>query len=655
MMYNRVIKIVVLFLISTPLFSQESILKDYDWEKKMLKYETINKYEKENEVVLNKTIKIEYFPLKEGLTQYFLSHQVIYVNSDDAVNNYNKIYLPSNNDEKLVKCKVRVRLKNGKEFEVNTNDTKEEVDEEKDVKYTYFAVNGLEKGAILEQFFLFEQTPDLKGKTIFMQGELPIDEFNFNVIYPKHLVFKTKSYNGLLDPTIDSEKYSDKTVLSIVSNNVTALKDDDKFSNWKNNVKMFRFKLDENTVRNTKNLYNFKTFSTNVYENLNLEIDKKSIKSIDDFLKSINESTDLQATIWSIEDKIKKNINFSTYFDTKENLSKVIETKQANQSELVKLFINSFKKFNIQFEIVFASDRFSVPFDKDFESYENLDEVLFYFPKIDKFLYPTGNSFRIPLIPSELADNNGLFIKTKEYSGVTMPFCEINKITILDGNYTKDIMNIEVDFTKDLQNPIIKTSIQFGGYSNVNLQPIKDFVDKEQYQSILKDIAENYTGSTEFLTLETKNDGLEFMGKLPFTLNVSFEGKNLIKKAAENYLFTIGETIGRQTELYQESSRKLPVEINFPHTYMRKITLILPDNITVKNLDKLIMNNSLTMNNKKEAGFSSTYKKEGNNIIVENSEYYNVVKYPLEYFDTYKSIINAAADFNKLVLVLTKN
>jgi hypothetical protein len=655
MMYNRVIKIVVLFLISTPLFSQESILKDYDWEKKMLKYETINKYEKENEVVLNKTIKIEYFPLKEGLTQYFLSHQVIYVNSDDAVNNYNKIYLPSNNDEKLVKCKVRVRLKNGKEFEVNTNDTKEEIDEEKDVKYTYFAVNGLEKGAILEQFFLFEQTPDLKGKTIFMQGELPIDEFNFNVIYPKHLVFKTKSYNGLLDPTIDSEKYSDKTVLSIVSNNVTALKDDDKFSNWKNNVKMFRFKLDENTVRNTKNLYNFKTFSTNVYENLNLEIDKKSIKSIDDFLKSINESTDLQATIWSIEDKIKKNINFSTYFDTKENLSKVIETKQANQSELVKLFINSFKKFNIQFEIVFASDRFSVPFDKDFESYENLDEVLFYFPKIDKFLYPTGNSFRIPLIPSELADNNGLFIKTKEYSGVTMPFCEINKITILDGNYTKDIMNIEVDFTKDLQNPIIKTSIQFGGYSNVNLQPIKDFVDKEQYQSILKDIAENYTGSTEFLTLETKNDGLEFMGKLPFTLNVSFEGKNLIKKAAENYLFTIGETIGRQTELYQESSRKLPVEINFPHTYMRKITLILPDNITVKNLDKLIMNNSLTMNNKKEAGFSSTYKKEGNNIIVENSEYYNVVKYPLEYFDTYKSIINAAADFNKLVLVLTKN
>lgn len=655
MIFNKVKKLVVLFLFSTPLFSQESVLNDYDWEKNMLKYESINKYEKENEAILKKTIKFEYFPLKEGITQYYLSHQVIFVNSDDAVNNYNKIYLPSNSGEKLLKCKVRVRLKNGKEFDVDTKDTKEEVDEEKEVKYTYFAVNGLEKGAVIEQLFLFEQTPDLKGKTVFMQGELPIDEFNFSVIHPKHLVFKTKSYNGISEPTIDTEQYNDKTVLSILDNNIAALKDDDKFSNWKNHVKMFRFKLDENTVYKTKNIYNFKTFSINVYENLNKEIDKKSIKSIDDFFKFIKVSSDEQETIWAIEDKIKKSINYSTYFDTKENLSKVIETKQANQSEIVKLFINSFKKFNIQYQIVFASDRFTVPFDKDFESYENLDEVLFYFPKINKFLFPTGANFRIPLIPSELADNNGLFIKTKEYSGVIMPFSEVNKITILDGNYTKDIMNIVVDFTKDLQNPIINTNIEFGGYSNVNLQPIKDFVEKEQYQTILKDIAENYTGSSEFIKLETKNDGLEYMGKLPFTLSVTFEGKNLIKKAADNYLFTIGATIGKQTELYQESIRKLPIEINFPHTYVRKITLILPNNVTVKNLDKLIMNNSLVMNNKKEAEFSSTFKKEENNIIVENTEYYNVVKYPLEYFDTYKGVINAAADFNKLVIVLTKN
>lgn len=655
MILNKAKIFVFALLFSTVLFSQESLLKKYDWEKKMSKYEVKSTYDKENEVVLKKVINIEFVPVKEGTMQYYLSHQVILVNSDDAVNHYNKIYLPSSDKERIEKCKVRVRLKNGKEFDVNTKDIKEEIDEEKGVKFNYFAVNGLEKGAIIEQLFVFEQIPDLNGKTIFMQGEVPIEDFNFSLIYPKHIVFKTKSYNGVAEPTIDTEKYEDKAILSLSDANVLALKDEDKFSNWKNHVKMFRFKLDENTTRGTKNIYNFKSFSTNVYENLNQELDKKSLKAIDDFFKSVKVSTDEQATIWSIEDKIKKNINYSDYFDTQETLAKAIELKQANQSDMVRLFINAFKKFKIQHQIVFASDRFSVPFDKDFESYENLNEVLFYFPNIDKYIYPSGMSYRIPLIPSEYADNNGLFIKTKEFSGVIMPFSEVEKIKILDSNFTKDIMNIEVDFTKDIQNPTINTKIEFGGYSNVNLQPIKDFVEKEQYQTILKDIAENYTGSSEFIKLETKNDGLDNLGKLPFTLSVSFEGKNLIKKAADSYLFTIGETIGKQTELYQDNARKLPVEINYPHAYIRRITLILPSNVTVKNLDKLKMNNTLVMNNKTEAEFSSTYKQEGNKIIVENTEYYNVVKYPLEQFDSYKSVINAAADFNKLVIVLTKN
>lgn len=655
MILNKVRNVIIVLLFCNVLFSQESILKIYDWEKKMPKFENLSKFDKENEAFLKKTISIEYVPVKEGISQYYLLHQVILINSDEAVNSYNKIYIPSSKNERIEKCKVRVRLKNGKEFDIDAKDIKEEVDEEKDVKYNYFAVKGLEKGAIIEQLFLFEQAPDFNGKTIFMQSELPIETFSFNIIYPKHLVLKTKSYNGVAEPVIDSETYENKTLLSITDKDVTALKDDDKFSNWKNHVKSFRFKLDENTARGTKNLYNFKSFSTNVYENLNEEIDKKSLKAIDDFFKSIKVTSDEQATIWSLEDKIKKNINYSNYFDPKENLSKVIESKQANQSEIVKLFINGFKKFNIPFQIVFASDRFSVPFDKDFESYENLDEVLFYFPKIDKYLYPTGVSYRIPLIPSELADNNGLFIKTKEYSGVTMPFGQVEKISILDAEYTKDIMNIEVDFTKDIQNPTVTTKIEFGGYSNVNLQPIKDLVEKDQYQLILKDIAENYTGSTEFIKLETKNDGLDFVGKMPFTLNVSFEGKNLIKKAADNYLFSIGETIGKQTELYQVSTRKLPVEINFPHAYVRKIKLILPDNVTVKNLEKLIMDYNLVMNNKTEAKFNSSYTKEGNTIIVQNTEFYNVVKYPLELFDAYKNVINAAADFNKMVIVLTKN
>lgn len=652
---NKFVLILLCTFLAITLNAQESILLNYDWENKMTVTDAVQKYTKENEVILSKIIKLEYVPTKDNTIQYYLIHQKILVNSDDAINKYNKIYLPSSNKESIEKCKVRILLKSGKQLDVNTKDIKEEIDEEKDIKYNYFAVNGVEKGAIIEKLFLFKQVPDLNGKTFFLQDEFPIEHLELSIIHPNHIVFKTKSYNGLPEPQVDKTTLENKVIVKVEDNFIKPIKEDDKYSNWKKHVKMFRFKLDENLARGAKNIYNFKSFSVNVYENLNKELDKKSLKAIDEFFKNVELGQDLQSNIWQIEDKIKKNINYNKYFDTKESLAKVIESKQANQTELIKLFVNVFKKYNIDFQIVFASDRFSIPFDKSFESYENLDEVLFYFPAIDQYLFSTGLSYRIPMIPYEYAENNALFIKVKEFSGTKMPYGEVSQIKILDSSITHDVMNIVVDFTKDFQNPIIDTVIQFGGYSNVNLQPIKDFVEAEQYQTILKDIAQNYTGSSEFLKLETQYDGIDFLGKKPFTLKVAFEGKNLIKKAGDDYLFTIGETIGKQTELYQENSRKLPVEINYPHAYSRKITLLLPNNITIKNLEKLNLDYKTIINSKTEAQFTSEYVKKGTDIEINNIEYYNIVNYPLESFDSYKSVINAAADFNKQIIVLTKN
>ena len=107
-------------------------------------------------------------------------------------------------------------------------------------------------------------------------------------------------------------------------------------------------------------------------------------------------------------------------------------------------------------------------------------------------------------------------------------------------------------------------------------------------------------------------------------------------------------------ELYQENKRMMPVEIDYPHSYERKITILLPKGVTVKNLEKFNMNFKTDINNKTEAAFISNYKTQAEEIIIENTEYYNIINYPLEHFDSYKAVINAAADFNKIVLVLNK-
>ena len=53
-------------------------------------------------------------------------------------------------------------------------------------------------------------------------------------------------------------------------------------------------------------------------------------------------------------------------------------------------------------------------------------------------------------------------------------------------------------------------------------------------------------------------------------------------------------------------------------------------------------------------GFVSSYKVVNNVLEVYVLEVYRELKYPLNEFETFKKVINASADFNKIVLVLEK-
>jgi len=644
----------VILLNSSLFFAQEYSFKNYDWNEKQTTIAIPEQYKNEKEVILERTTKIEFVVTGKSSKQYHLLHEKIYINSDDAIERNNKIYIPFSLNESVLVNKARVILKNGTVINLDKKDIKEDVDQEKGMKYNYFAVNGLEKGAVIEKIYVIEESPEFTGQTVKMQDEYPIVNLSFELITPNYLVFKTKSYNGLSEAVIDEKSIANKLILSVSEKNIPALDNDENYSNWNLQLKLFRYKLDENLINGGRNLNNFKGFSTNVYDRLNPELEKKDQKTLEDFCKTIPKSNDLQEQIWNIENKIKKTITYDKYIDNKETLSDIINTKQANQTDILKIYLAVFKKFKIENNVVFTSNRYKIPFDKEFESYENLSELLFYFPTIKKYLTPTEIEYRIPLFPATAANNNGLFIKEKTFDGVKIGIGEINFIEIPGGDVTHDIMNITVDFTQDIENPLITSNIVFGGYSGLNFQPLKDFASAEQYKTVLKSIAENYTVEAEYKTLTTENDGTEFIGKKPFILNVSFDGKDLTKKAGENYLFSVGETIGKQMEFYQENKRTLPVEIDYPHFYTRNIKILLPKGATVKNLDKFAMDFKTDINGKTEAAFISKYTKKGDEILVENMEYYNLINYPLSKFEEYKAVINAAADFNKIVIIVTK-
>jgi hypothetical protein len=651
---NRLKMIAAALLATAAAHAQDFAFSDYNWNEKETTVAIPEQYKNENEVVLEQHTKVELAVNGGEAAQYFLFHDKTFINSDDAVERNNRVYVPFGANDKVVANKLRVILKNGKVINLKSSDIKEEIDEEKGMKYNYYAVNGLEKGAVIEKFYILQEAPELDGKTYRMQGSRPIAKATFELIYPKHLEFLTKCYNGLSAATPDNERYPEKKTLNITELNTPAIHDDETYSNYNANLKLFRYKLIANSFNNTNNLYNFNEFASMIFERFHPGFDKKDLKALDGFVKSIPKSGDLQEQIWNIENKVKNTISYNRYMETKGGLGEIIRTKQANQSEILLLYLAIFDQLKIENNIVFTSDRYRLPFDRDFESYENLNEILFYFPSIQKFMTPTEIEYRIPLFPDELGNNNGLFIREKMFGGARMGVGEVDFIKLPDQTVTHDVMEITVDFTKDIENPTISSHMIYGGYSALNFQPIKSFVPADQYEKVLKSIADNYTQETEYKSLETENDGTENVGKKPFIMDLAFDGKDLVQKAGDNYLFKVGLIIGRQMELYQNDKRMTPVEIDHPHSYLRKIKLVLPPGMKIKNPEQLVMNHKMDVDGRTEAAFESHFTEKGNELLVENVEYYNIVNYPLEHFDRYKAVINAAADFNKVVLVLTK-
>ena len=86
----------------------------------------------------------------------------------------------------------------------------------------------------------------------------------------------------------------------------------------------------------------------------------------------------------------------------------------------------------------------------------------------------------------------------------------------------------------------------------------------------------------------------------------------------------------------------------------RIIEFTIPDGYTAKNLDDLTINEVYKDGESETMGFVSTYAIEGNKLKVTIKESYNRVFYPRQQYDHFKKVINAAADFNKVVLILSR-
>ncbi|WP_412983779.1 DUF3857 domain-containing protein [Pontimicrobium sp. IMCC45349] len=645
----------ILFVCFSITNAQETpFYKDYNWEEKP-KY-NVNENSEESIITLKDKIVTEFFFIEDNsLVEYFLEHKVIWLNSDDKIEEYNKIYLPYSSTSNLEVNKARVITKDGKILELDESKILTAEDEETKRQYKYFAFEGIEKGSIIEYFYVVKQYPRYKGRRITFQGTHNKENVAFDLYAPGNLIFKFKSYNDLpevVEDTLHETKYHWQLKLDklkkIESESQAAFNASKQF---------LVYKLDYNTANNTGEISSYKKVAQNIYAYYYPEeYSKKEQTAISKLTKDIlkNNNTSQLDNIRQIENYIKSNVFIAKASSEElENLLNVINNKVANETGIMKLYTALFRHLNIKHEIVITSDRGEIKFDKKFEANNFLAEFLFYFPKSKTYMSPSEIDSRVGFPPPEYTDNYGLFIKEISVGDYKSGLGRTKYIKPVKSDKTVDKMILDVDFDKDdltINNINLKKEIS--GYYSMYIQPFLHLIKDEDRDELLDAFAKSINENVDIKDKKIVNDNSELFGIEPLKIDINFTSEAFVEKAGRKYLFKVGELIGPQMELYQEKERVLNVENDFQRSYIRTINITIPEGYEVANLDDIKIDNSFIVDDKEILAFHSNYTLNDNQLTITANEYYKLNIIDVKNYEDYRKVINSAADFNKVVLIL---
>jgi hypothetical protein len=643
-------------IVSASAFSQQKFdySVKYSWKEVPEKHTIKKQFDSSSAICILDERKIEYKVEKEDIPIYESYHKIVRVQNDRGIELFNKVYIPLYQGYEVVEAKARSISANG--TVVNVDVSKAKIIEEDGTTYKIFAIDGLEKNAEVEYAYTLKRPFSVFGSEFFQNGTYPTQEVNFALITPKHLVYSVKGYNGL---EVSEDSLIDDKYITVSSATDIPDLDNEKYAYKDKYLKRIDYKLSYNLSNNGKvRMYTWKEFAKRVFANMTTRSEKDE-KALDKFIKEIkikDGATDAEK-IASVEDYIKKNINIDKKLISKGSdvIETIVKNKASDHEGAVKLFMGVFDKLNINCQLVLPSDRTNIPLDEDLEDWNRVDDYLFYFPSTHRYITPINIDYRYPYIPFSLAATRGLFLKTTEIGTFKTAVGVFGNVDIEPFESSAQNMDVSVKFNETLDTLLVKSKQILKGYGGAEYRPIFT-LPKDRQDEITKDIIKNVTGSTNYDNVKIENSKLTdcFTNDKPLIIGADIKSTELIENAGSKILLKIGEIIGPQVEMYQEKPRQLPIELDYPHVLNRTVTITIPDGYAVKNINDLNADVSFKENDKVTMGFVSSFKQTGNVIELEIDETYRLVNYPKEQFENFKKVINASADFNKVVLVLEK-
>lgn len=603
---------------------------------------------KETGVVLKEKTYIEYVIDKKDEKRYYGVYRRVHLNGSAAVEQYNKLVLPVASKDGLVEVKARSISRSGAVKEVGMEAVKDI--EEEGRRYKLLAVEGVEVGGEVEFVYLTKGNISLFGVEV-VQESVPLRESELHIVAPRHLIFEAKVYNGK-NTRQDTSTVGGKRFLTLRSHQIPALLDE-KYAAVKANRTRVEYKLAYNEQSGGKRILTWNDAGSRIYEFLHMG-QENSEKALTRFLaKEKIKGLPEQQAIRTVENYVKTHVALRK--DVEDDIAaNVLERKFGTEAGLLRLYIGLFESLNIPFDVVIGCSRFEQSFDREFDTWNFLDKYLLYFPNSQKYLDPANPFLRFGLFDYSMEGTDAVYISTTSLGKLRTGLSSIDAIPYgpVDQNY--DNIEANITFSPKVDQMNIQYVRRMGGYQAAQIRPYYFMGNTEERSQMLTGFLKQSLGEDIVMTnLVAKNANLNSAEvDKDFLVSADVSWKSILEKANQKVLVRVGELIGPQTEMYNEKPRQHPIDIGNVHSYTRILKIQVPEGYRLAGLDALKRNLNFSNGT---LGFVSDYSLDKKVLTIRIEEFYKTVQLPISDYDNFQKVINAAADFNKVTLVLEKD
>jgi hypothetical protein len=652
-MRNPLLLLSALSLTLSASAQQTPILRE-QWSTNPRIHRIDDRYAKESAIILFDKRRLEYMDSAGKKTvEYRTIHRIIRVNDDKGIESFNKVYLPYTDSSDIIDMQARAILPNGSIREVNRRDMKDFKNDDGRT-YKIFAMEGLEKGAEVEFYFTTKHKTDFFGEET-LQETFPIIDAQLEIICPNQYTFQMKGDN--CSPQIADTTINNKRTFATRLTDIPGA-EREKYSAYEANLHKIEYRLSYTTANGGEHirLNTWNNFAQRIYE-IYETFTEKDLSRVGNLIEGEGwqKLPDDRQKVIAVENYLKKQFTTREDIDNQNagNIEWMIKNKIASHRGMIRLYAAIFQKLGIQHQIVLTCDRTEKRIDRSFENWTNASQFLFYFPSTKKFLAPTLVYLRYPWIEPQWAMTDAVFCQTTTIGNFTTAIAVIRQVPLEDfsQSFIRDESVIRFNTRLDSLQVDIKESL--AGYFALGSRAAYIRSNPEERRTLMKEVARAASGSEKILSSSVENDNIEDDNdNKPFVIKQSLLTDAMLENAGKNILVKLGMVLGPQTEMYQEKPRQFPIYLSYPHTLERFIDFVVPKGYTIKNPGDLAFQQDFKTNGVTTLGFSTEYKMEGDTLRVHIVETYRNTTYPLSEYENFKKVINAAADFNKVTLVL---